>query len=169
VYYSKFVKHFAIISKLLTGHLKKNQLYVWTSDRDLAFRTLKSTLVQAPVQALPDFHKQFSIETDASDLGVGAVLMQEGHPAAFVSKALGTKFIGLSTCEKEYVAVLLAVEHWRSYLQFREFLICTVQKSLYQLNELNSMLVIWYFSRSSHMSVSVLDPAICQLPGPIKS
>jgi hypothetical protein len=39
------------------------------------------------------------------------VLMQEGHPAAFVSKALGTKFIGLSTCEKEYVAVLLAVEH----------------------------------------------------------
>jgi hypothetical protein len=107
----KFVKHFAIISKLLTGHLKKDQLYVWTSDRDLAFRTLKSALVQAPVQALPDFHKQFSIETDASDLGVGAVLMQEGHPAAFVSKALGTKFIGLSTCEKEYVAVLLAVEH----------------------------------------------------------
>jgi hypothetical protein len=61
--------------------------------------------------------------------------MQEGHPVAFVIKALGTKLRGLSTYEKEYVTVLLGVEHWRSYLQFREFLICTDQKSLCHMNE----------------------------------
>jgi hypothetical protein len=75
----------------------------------LAFQTLKSALVLAHVLALPDFQKQISIKTDAYDLGVGAVLMQEGHPVAFVSKALGTKLRGLSTYEKEYVAVLLDV------------------------------------------------------------
>jgi hypothetical protein len=54
---------------------------------------------------------------------------------AFVSKALGTKLRGLSTYEKEYVVVLLVVEHWRSYLHFREFLICIDQKSLCHMNE----------------------------------
>jgi hypothetical protein len=108
-YYKKFMKHFVMISKPLTELLKKDQLFVWINDQELAFQTLKSALVQAHVLTLPDFQKQFSIKTDAYDLGVGAVLMQEGHPVAFVSKALGTKLRGLYTYEKEYVAVLLDV------------------------------------------------------------
>jgi hypothetical protein len=67
-------------------------------------------LVQAPVLALPDFTNPFLIETDASEAGVGAVLMQGGHPIAFVSKSLGSKLRGLSTYEKEYVAILLVVD-----------------------------------------------------------
>jgi hypothetical protein len=60
--------------------------------------------------ALPNFTKPFIIETDASDGGVGVVLMQDGHPLAFLSKALGPRTKGLSTYEKEFVAILLAVQ-----------------------------------------------------------
>jgi hypothetical protein len=68
-------------------------------------------------------------------VGVGTVLMQDSHPIAYVSKSLGPKLRGLSTYEKEYVAILLAVEQWRYYLQLSEFLIATDQRSQSHLNE----------------------------------
>jgi hypothetical protein len=74
-YYRKFVQHFGIISKPLTELLKKNSLFIWTEEQNTTFQTLKSALVQALVLALPDFSKSFYIETDASDKGVGALLM----------------------------------------------------------------------------------------------
>jgi transposase InsO family protein len=134
-YYRKFIKHFGIISKPLTNLLRKNTMFCWTQEHEVAFQCLKSALSQAPVLALPDFSKQFILETDACAMGIGAVLMQAGHPLAFVSKALGPKTRGLSTYEKEYLAILMAVEHWRSYLQHAEFIIHTDQRSLVHLNE----------------------------------
>lgn len=83
--------------------------------------------------ALPDFSKTFCIETDASASGIGAALLQDGHPLAFLSKALGPRSRGLSTYEKEYLAVTMAVQQWRPYLQLAEFLIYTDQQSLVQL------------------------------------
>ncbi|XP_066380414.1 uncharacterized protein [Miscanthus floridulus] len=96
---------------------------------------LKEALCQSPVLALPNFARPFCIETDASDNGIGAVLMQDGHPLAYLSKSLGPKSRGLSTYEKEYMAILLAIQSWRSYLQFQEFVILTDQKSLTQLSD----------------------------------
>jgi len=117
-YYRRFVRHFGIISKPLSNLLKKHTLFIWTPDHESAFQALKAALCQSPVLALPNFARPFTIETDASDAGVGAVLMQDGHPLAYLSKALGTKSKGLSTYEKEFLAILLAVQAWRSYLQF---------------------------------------------------
>lgn len=68
-------------------------------------------------------------------MGVGAVLMQQGHSLAFLSKSLSPCLQGLSTYEKEYLAILMAVEQWRSYLQLAEFQILTDHKSLVQLEE----------------------------------
>lgn len=69
------------------------------------------------------------------------MLLQDGHPLAYVSKPLGPKTQGLSIYEKEYLAILIAIEHWRSYLQLAEFIIYTDQKSLIHLNDqrLNTM------------------------------
>jgi hypothetical protein len=75
------------------------------------------------------------VETDASDTGIGAVLHQSGHPIAFVSKSLGVRHQGLSTYEKECLVILLAVDHWRSYLMSGEFTIRTDHRSLVHLDD----------------------------------
>lgn len=61
--------------------------------------------------ALPRFDRGFEVETDASNTGVGAVLLQDGHPLTFFSKALGLRNQGLSAYEKEFMAVIMAVDH----------------------------------------------------------
>lgn len=116
-YYRRFIQHYGLISKTLTDLLKKGTTFQWTPTTATAFQVLKQKLTQAPVLALPNFSKQFVLETDASDLGIGAVLMQEGHPIAFLSKTLSTRNQALSTYEKECIAILLAVDKWRPYLQ----------------------------------------------------
>lgn len=134
-YYRKFVKFFGIMAKPLTELLKKEAIFIWTSVQDAAFSALKSALCSSPVLALPDFTQPFHIETDASGTGVGAVLMQNGHPLAYISKALGPRNQGLSVYEKEYLALLMAVDQWRHYLLHNEFIIHTDHKSLIHLNE----------------------------------
>jgi hypothetical protein len=134
-YYRWFVKHYGIIARPLTDLLKKNIVFQWTSDQDTAFQILKRALTNAPILALLDFSKPFIVETDTSRFGVGADLMQNHHPLAFISKPLGPKMRGLSTYEKEYIAILLAVEQWKAYLQHNEFHIYTDQKSLVHLND----------------------------------
>lgn len=134
-YYRKFVHQYGIISQPLTHLLHKNVPFVWSSETQKAFDHLKKALTTALVLALPDFSKQFVIETDASDTGVGAVLLQDGHPLAYVSRGLGPRTRGLSTYEKEYMAILLAMEQWRAYLQHAEFLILTDHSSLAHLED----------------------------------
>lgn len=134
-YYRKFVRNFGVIAKPLTKLLRKNTIFHWTSTHEQSFQALKQALVSAPVLALPNFHRPFSIETDASDSGIGAVLTQDGHPLAYISRALGPRSRGLSTYEKEYMAVIMAVQQWRQYLQFDEFSIFTDQQSLVQLTD----------------------------------
>lgn len=89
----------------------------WNSETEASFQQLKKALVTAPVLALPDFNKQFIVETDASEIGFGAILMQSGHPIAYLSKAICTKNQALSTYEKECMAIMVAIDKWRAYLQ----------------------------------------------------
>lgn len=94
-YYRRFICNFGIISRTLTNLLKKGVVFQWTKDTEAAFQHLKTALIMAPVLALPRFDRTFEVETDASNTGVGAVLMQDGHPLAFFSKALGPRNQGL--------------------------------------------------------------------------
>jgi hypothetical protein len=134
-YYRRFIRHYGLISRPLSDLLKKGVPFTWTSVTETAFQQLKKALIEAPVLALPNFHKSFVLETDASDTGFGAVLMQENHPIAYLSKAVCVKNQALSTYEKECWAIILAVEKWRQYLQHQEFVIKTYHKSLLHLKE----------------------------------
>ncbi|XP_030479409.2 uncharacterized protein LOC115696659 [Cannabis sativa] len=131
-YYRRFVAHYASIAAPLTELLKKDSFH-WTIQANTAFHHLKQTMTETPVLSLPDFSKEFIIEADASSVGKGAVLMQQGHPIAFFSRKLGPKFAGTSAYFRELRAIVEAVTKWRQYLLGRHFTIRTDHKSLKEL------------------------------------
>lgn len=133
-YYRRFIKHYGVISKPLTQLLKKGTQFQWTPQANEAFELLKQALSTAPVLSIPDFGKQFIIEIDASDMGMGAVLMQDGHPVSLLSKAFCPRNQALSTYE-ECLALVMAVDKWRSYLLGKEFILRTDHRSLLHLTE----------------------------------
>lgn len=113
-YYRKFIRSYGMIAKNLTLLTKKCQ-FNWIEEAQEAFK-LKNAMINSPILRLPDFSKPFVVETDANYGGLGVVLIQEGQLLAFLSKALRVKNLGLSLYEKEFLAIILAVEKWRSYL-----------------------------------------------------
>jgi len=133
-YYRRFVRSFGVIAGPLHA-LTKTDAFEWTAVAQQAFEDLKAALCQAPVLSLPLFDKQFVVETDACGQGIGAVLMQEGHPLAYISRQLKGKQLHLSIYEKELLAVIFAVRKWRHYLLQSHFIIKTDQRSLKYLLE----------------------------------
>ena len=128
-YYRKFMKGYGQIAAPLTALLKKDS-FSRTEEADLAFQNLKSAMSNPPVLALPNFDKMFVVECDASGVGLGAFLMQEGRPIAFHSQVLNGRSLALSTYERELLALATTMHKWRSYLVGRPFLVKTNQQSL---------------------------------------
>jgi hypothetical protein len=133
-YYRKFVHHCGSLAKPLTNFLKKKQ-FAWDKEAQKDFDTLKATMSSTPVLALLDFNRQFIVETDACDTRLGAVLMQQDRPIAFLSKPLRVSHKFMSIYEKESLALIMAVDRWRPYLQRQEFIIKTYHKNLVYLGD----------------------------------
>lgn len=120
-YYRRFIDSFARIAHPLHAFTKKGASYEWTEICQEAFDGLKKKLCEAPILAYPSFTKEFVLETDASILGIGAVLSQaqiDGnlHLVAFASRALSPAERNYSVTDLETLAVLWAVSHFRIYL-----------------------------------------------------
>lgn len=133
-YYRHFVKNYEVIAKPLTDLLKKDN-FSWTSAATNAFEQLKRAMTTTPGLALLDFTKSFVIEMDACGEGASTVLLQEGQPIAFMSKAIAAKHQALSIYQKELMAIVLAVQKWTYYLLGCRFIICTDHQSLKHLLE----------------------------------
>uniref|UniRef100_A0A8I6X987 Reverse transcriptase domain-containing protein n=1 Tax=Hordeum vulgare subsp. vulgare TaxID=112509 RepID=A0A8I6X987_HORVV len=131
-YYRKFVQHYGMIAKPLTNLLKK-KAFQWATEAQTAFDLLKKAMTSMHELTLPDFSKPICIETDACDSGIGAVLTQEGHHVAYYNKSLGPAKQKLSIYEKEFLAIIMAVERWRSYMCRGPFVIKTDHQSLCHL------------------------------------
>jgi len=96
---------------------------------------LKQVMTTAPVLVLPDFSQPFTIECDASSNGIGAVLSQNKRPITFYIKALSDTSLAKSIYEKELMALVLAIQHWRPYLFGERFTVYIYQRSLRYLLE----------------------------------
>ena len=103
------MKNYGILSKPLTELLKKRN-FSWGPEAERAFEELKRVMSGVLILRMPDFSKPFVLETDACGTSVGVILVQEGRPLAFLSQALGPKHVGLSIYEKEFFAILIAIE-----------------------------------------------------------
>ena len=123
------MKGYGSICKPLTQLLKKDA-FGWNSEATTAFTLLKELMTTPPVLSLPDLDKLFVVETDVSMVGVGAILMQKGHPIAYINKALGLKQQVMSIYEKEMLAIMHAVHKWRHYIWGKHFKIRTDHVSL---------------------------------------
>ncbi len=108
-------------------------------EANLSFALIKEKLSTAPVLALPSFEKLFQVECDASVVGVGVVLSQEGRPVAFYSEKLSEARKKWSTYELEFYAVFRALKHLEHYLIQHEFVLFTDHQALKFINSQNNI------------------------------
>lgn len=133
-YYRRFVKGFAAIANPLHGLTQKDKKFDWNADCETAFQDLKRLLVTSPVLALPDFSKQFVLDTDASGSGIGAVLSQIQDGAeqviSYGSRSLTKAERRYSITRKELLAVVHFIKTYRPYLYGRRFVLRTDHSAL---------------------------------------
>ena len=117
----RFIKDFAHIAQPLTDMTADRNAFKWSRGEQNAFEILKTALTEAPVLALPDWDKPFRLYADASNLAIGATLMQEHDgqlkPIAYASRVLSTTERRWQTTEKEAFALYWATKHFEEYIK----------------------------------------------------
>jgi hypothetical protein len=99
--------------------------FIWTSECQEAFEKVKHALTNAPVLAPPELGKPFEVVSDASGVGLGAVVLQDGRPVAFESRKLSPAEQNYTVTEQQMLGVVHALKTWRCYLEGSDFTVVT--------------------------------------------
>ncbi|XP_047195290.1 uncharacterized protein LOC124851551 [Hippoglossus stenolepis] len=137
-FYRRFIRNYSSVAAPLTALTSQKLTFQWSSAAERAFGELKSRFSSAPILVFLDPERQFTVEVDASDSGVGAVLSQRAaedqkmHPCAFFSCKLSPAEQHYDIGNRELLAVKLALEEWRHWLEGAEqpFVVWTDHKNL---------------------------------------
>ena len=138
-YYRRFIRGFSTIAGPLNDLLCKTTRWHWGNAQAAAFKQLKQALISAPVLAFPDLNKGYTLYTDASNHGLGAVLEQEGddgesHVICYASRSLVAAERKYSPTHKEALALVWAVKNFRTYIYGRHTNIITDHRALEYLD-----------------------------------
>ncbi|MPV02328.1 hypothetical protein FVA96_24335, partial [Escherichia coli] len=153
-FYRRFIRGYSTVAAPLTALTSPKVPFRWSPAADSAFQTLKSRFTSAPILRMPDPERQFVVEVDASDVGVGAVLSQRAaddqklHPCAFFSRRLNPAERNYDIGNRELLAVKAALEEWRHWLEGAKqpFLVWADHKNLEYIRtarRLNSRQARW--------------------------
>ncbi|KAK1619388.1 hypothetical protein QYE76_024905 [Lolium multiflorum] len=129
-YYRRFIEGFSKIAGPMTKLLKKNTPFVWTDECETSFQTLKEKLTTAPVLAVPEPGKDYTVYCDASKNGLGCVLMQDRKVIAYGSRQLKPHEHNYPVHDLELAAVVYALKSWRQFLYGSKCELYTDHKSL---------------------------------------
>lgn len=157
-WYRRFIANFSSVVFPISEVLSTKRKFCWTSEAQASFERIKSLLTNAPVLANPDFSRKFYLHCDASDFGIGAVLVQiddtgSERPIAFMSRKLNSAQRNYSVTERECLAAIEAIKKFRCYLELQEFEVITDHSSLVWLMrqpELTGRLARWVFKLQSY-------------------
>ncbi len=159
-FYRRFIRNFSQLAAPLTALTSPRTTFSWSDAAEAAFTKLKGCFVSAPILITPDPSRQFMVEVDASEVGVGAVLSQRSpsddkmHLCAFLSHRLSSAERNYDIGNRELLAVKLALEEWRHWLEGSgvPFIVWTDHKNLEYIRtakRLNSRQARWslFFGR----------------------
>lgn len=153
-YYRRFIPNFAAVAAPLTDLTKASEPnhISWGDSQEQAFNTLKMKMISTPILQLPDCQQPFILRTDASNIGIGAVLLQRNEeigddfPVAYASRKLLQREKAYATVEKECLAIVYGIQKFAPYLYGREFTLQTDHLSLLYIQKAklnNSRVMRW--------------------------
>ena len=133
-YYRRFIQNYSRIAAPLTDCLKKDATMIINGKFKRAFNRLKTAIISAPILVYPKWNIPFVLQCDASDVGLGSVLTQyhhnSEHPIAYYSRRFDKHEQNYPTMEKEALAIVDSIKHFRPYLYGYKFIMVTDHKPL---------------------------------------
>ena len=129
-YLAKFLPQLSSISEPLRRLTDKDAEFNWMTQHDVALLNIKKLITQAPILKFCDVNQDVTIECDSSDVGLGAVLSQEGRPIAYASRALTATERNYAQIEKECLAIVYATERFQHYILGKEVFVQSDHKPL---------------------------------------
>ncbi|RWS01610.1 Retrotransposable element Tf2 protein type 1-like protein [Dinothrombium tinctorium] len=157
-YYHKFIPNAPKLLAPLYKLLKKNEQFKWCDNCENSFNLIKDYLISSPILRIYDPNAHCYIFTDASKIGIGAVLKQKDengnmHPVAYFSKKLLSYQQNYSITEIECLAIVEAINFWHHYLYGKNFTVITDHNALKWLKSVkkpNSRLFNWSLKLSQY-------------------